>query len=370
MSAPHPEEPLLVCLQDVAPRPLDYLWPGRIVRGKLCLLDGDPDQGKSLFTLDLCARLTRGAPFLDGAPGGPPANVLLLTAEDNLDDTVLPRLQHLGGDRARVFAYQGSACAGVFTRPPSFPRDAATLEKLIRKTESQLVVLDPFLTFLDATVCSLNDQALRQALLPLVRVAEQTRCVILLVRHLTKFGGGRALYRGTGGIAIMGAARTALLLACDPEDRAIHVLAWNRNNTGPVPPALAFGIVNAGGMPELLWLGESDLTADQLLLTPPADLLPRQRAREFLQQELAQGEREVGEVRRLAKAEGLSETTLRRARRQLKVRTRRQLTAEGRTLFFWSLPEAERDPAYEELMRILPPLDLSEMTIGHHDLSL
>jgi hypothetical protein len=46
----------------IAVRPVSFLWPGRLPFGKLAILDGDPGLGKSLVALDLCARLSRGAP--------------------------------------------------------------------------------------------------------------------------------------------------------------------------------------------------------------------------------------------------------------------------------------------------------------------
>ena len=40
----------------VTSQPLTWLWPGRLALGKLAMLDADPGVGKSLLTLDLCAR--------------------------------------------------------------------------------------------------------------------------------------------------------------------------------------------------------------------------------------------------------------------------------------------------------------------------
>ena len=54
------------------PEPMSWLWPGFIpAAGKLTLLDGDPNLGKSLTTIDLAARLS-GLPFPDS---GHPAAV-------------------------------------------------------------------------------------------------------------------------------------------------------------------------------------------------------------------------------------------------------------------------------------------------------
>ena len=44
--------PIIRRLADVQPERVRWLWPGRIARGKLTILDGDPGLGKSAVTLD------------------------------------------------------------------------------------------------------------------------------------------------------------------------------------------------------------------------------------------------------------------------------------------------------------------------------
>src|SRR5262245_25403863 len=93
----------------VVAQAVSWLWPGRIPLAKLLLLDGDPDLGKSLIALDLCARLSTSRPFPDGRPGPGPANSLVLSAEDSPADTIVPRLLRLGADLQRVFVWQRQA---------------------------------------------------------------------------------------------------------------------------------------------------------------------------------------------------------------------------------------------------------------------
>ena len=52
---------------DIKSKPLRWLWPGRIPLGKVTLLIGDPGLGKSLLTIDIASRVTRGTSFPDGA---------------------------------------------------------------------------------------------------------------------------------------------------------------------------------------------------------------------------------------------------------------------------------------------------------------
>src|SRR5438309_6756561 len=94
------------CLQPVSQleaRTIAWLWPGRLALGKLAILDGDPGLGKSLLTLDLCARLSTGQPFADASPSPGPGSALVLNGEDSAEDTIRPRLRALGADNDRVF---------------------------------------------------------------------------------------------------------------------------------------------------------------------------------------------------------------------------------------------------------------------------
>src|SRR5262245_60333810 len=131
-------EARVTCLNDLVPRPVDWLWPHILPAGKLTLIDGDPSQGKSLMTLDLAARLTTARALPDGYQPPEPCGVVLVGAEDNLEDTVLPRLLAAGADPRRVHAFRGPRCHGRCQRPPVFPGDCDLLGRVGRDTGSRL----------------------------------------------------------------------------------------------------------------------------------------------------------------------------------------------------------------------------------------
>ena len=58
-------------LSDVAFRKTNWLWDHWLPLGKTALLEGDTGLGKSLLTLDLCARVTTGRPWPDGTARTP-----------------------------------------------------------------------------------------------------------------------------------------------------------------------------------------------------------------------------------------------------------------------------------------------------------
>src|SRR4051794_28634333 len=54
-----PEQPFeglrVIRAADIAPQPIEWVWPGRIARGKLTLIAGEPGLGKSQVTCEVAA---------------------------------------------------------------------------------------------------------------------------------------------------------------------------------------------------------------------------------------------------------------------------------------------------------------------------
>jgi hypothetical protein len=342
MFAPQPNDlvPGLVPAGGLVPRPIDWLWPAWLALGKLALLDGDSGLGKSLLALDLCARLSKGRPFPDDRPGPAAASSIFLTAEDDVEDTVLPRLHAAGADVNRVYVWDQRPDGEPFR----LPAGAGWLDRAVAQTKARLVVIDPIKDFLDRGVNPGSDRSVREALAPLIELGRRHRCAVLMHRHLNKSAGHRALYRGTDSIAFVSVCRSAWLAARDPHDPARCVLAEVKKNLGPARPALAYAICGGEGVtPTVAWLGPSSWAPDQLLaaaaMAPP---LPpeRERARSFLATALGGGPRTSRDLWPLAERAGLSKRTLRRARTDLKIRTVR-VWAEGQRLSYWLLPGQE-----------------------------
>jgi len=342
-------------------QPVAWLWPARLARGHLALLDGDPELGKSLVTLDLCARLSTGRAWPDGTPVETPGSAIVINAEDSDQETVCPRLRILGADLQRVFFLPRDEAGGIDFRLPS---RIAALDAVLAETGARLVVIDPITVFLDPGVNTHSDGGVRRALAPLAALARKYSCAVLMVRHLTKDGRRRALYRGLGSIGLIGSCRSAWLIAADPQLPGRRVLAQEKNNLGPPQPSLAFEVVDAGGgLPGLSWLGPTDWTADALLTavgSRPPRLGPIDRAKEFLAEALRDGSRTTRDLWAQAEPLGLTKPTLNRARKAMRLRTRR-LFADGKLTSYWMLPgqrlppgvAPEGDEAVEEGLRRL-----------------
>lgn len=332
-----------VLLSEVEPERVQWLWKDRIALGKLNLVDGDPGTGKSAVTTDLAARVSIGKRWPDGEEcqaGG----VVILSAEDGLADTIRPRFDAAGGNPEKAVALSTIPDSEGNERQVSIPEDLLAVEAAIRRVGAVLVVIDPLMAFLSGNVNSHRDQDVRRALAPLAKMAERTGSAVVIVRHLNKATGGDAIYRGGGSIGIIGAARSALLVAKDPEDDSRRILAPLKGNLSKPAPSLAFSLEEAeGGAVRVEWRGHTSYTAAALLSATTND---RQRdvldeAKEFLREVLSDGPVSARDVQQEATAAGVSKRTLDRAKAALGVRSGRKGEdgKKGGGTWFWSLPE-------------------------------
>ena len=313
-------------MSDVEPEDVRWLWGGRIPLGKLTVLEGDPKGGKSTLTLDLMARVTTGGVMPDGSATDldGPAYCVLMTAEDGLADTVRPRLDLAGADAGLVMTWEAVMSADddrPEQRLPSLPLDVVRLEGLVAELAARLVVVDALAAYLGERVDSHHDNDVRRALAPLAKMAERTGAAVVVLRHLNKSGGGKAMYRGGGSIGIGGQARAILLAGLDPNDEVgrRRVLAVTACNLAALAPSLSYEVVSESdrGPVRIAWTGTSDLSADQLLLDPTTDdeRSDRKEIAELLTSWTEDGPVAVADVRRKLRDVGLtpSDTTLQRA---------------------------------------------------------
>ena len=91
------------CAADIEPNRIDFLWPGRLARGKHTAIAGEPGDGKSQLSVSIAAAaISRGGEWPCGEGRAPIGNVIIFNAEDGAADTVVPRLMAAGADLERV----------------------------------------------------------------------------------------------------------------------------------------------------------------------------------------------------------------------------------------------------------------------------
>jgi hypothetical protein len=338
-------------LSAVAARPVEWLWPGWIPLGKLTVLDGDPGLGKSSLLLDLAARLSRGAPMPDGSTG-PEGESLILSAEDDGADTIRPRLDAAGAEAGRVHLLTHVRDRRG-ARPLEIPGDLPALDVAARRHEARLVIIDPLMSYLSG-VDAARDQDVRRALYRLARLAARRRCAVVCLRHLSKMGGDKAIYRGGGSIGIIGSARAGLLVAADPDSERHRLLAVTKANLAERPASLRFTMEPAGprGVCRVVWCGRSEYSADGLVgrMSPyRAEKLAEARselaeAEMFLREFLSDGPLSPDTIFLMGTGQGFSRRTVERAAQRIGVIRNAPNGFRGKG-YTWELPpDAGRPP--------------------------
>jgi hypothetical protein len=320
-------EPLVQCstvrLCDVPPEQVEWLWRERIAIGKLTLLVGDPGQGKSFLTLDIAARVSRGAAWPDAPKEPQPAgDVILLTAEDDLSDTVRPRLDSHAADVSRIIAIQGTKFvdeADDQQRMVNLTTDLDSIRRVIQSANKpRAIIIDPVSAYLGKTDSHKNAEV-RGVLAPLSSLAAELRVAVIAVSHLRK-GDGAALYRTMGSLAFVAAARSAWVVCRDEADQKRRLMLSLKTNIAPEIGGLAFAILPHGehGAPVVCWESEpvSDVADDVIgpkRRKPGPEATEREAAADWLREQLAKGPRAARAILDDGKAEGFSRRTLYRA---------------------------------------------------------
>jgi hypothetical protein len=301
---------------DVTTRPVEWYWKGHIPKGKLTMLDGDPDLGKSMVTMDIAARGTTGRDFPDGAPCEA-GNVLVV----NVEDTIVPRLKAHGADLNRVFILSNIPDGNGGTRLLDLPSDIPLLENKVLQRNITLLIIDPVLTMLGGDAN--KDQDARKALTPIADMAERTGTAVMGVRPLNKSIGLKAIQRGGGNMELIGVARAGLFFAEHPD--RLRVMAAHKTNLAEKPPSLSYRIVTSAvhNTARVEWMGTTDHDANSLAAgsVNPHEKTELEAAKEFLREELKDGPMWAKRVYADARDAGISERTLRRTKDARRVKS-------------------------------------------------
>jgi putative DNA primase/helicase len=321
----------IICLANIQPQPVEWLWQHRLAAGTLAMLSGKPGSGKTWVALAIAAALTRGRDPFTGEELKP-ATVLYASAEHPAAQVIQPRFAGLHGDPARLVILRRAVSANPMSSPDSALR---ALEHALQKTQPHLVILDPWDELCEA---DLDRAAQTRPLLDrLARLAELHHCCILLIRHLAKPTAGRPAHRGRSSIECSAAIRTEFLVGSSPDAPAQTALLHVKSNLGPLAPPLDYRIGEDGNFH---WTGLSNLTPQDLLAARPtgAGLPKRKFAAQWLRDCLQPGSQTQGSIEIAAERDGVCIATLRRAKFDIGVRS----SKDGKSgAWWWTLPPPE-----------------------------
>jgi putative DNA primase/helicase len=337
-------------------RSITWFWRHRFALGKVGLIAGLPDRGKGLLCADMAARATKGDEWPCGEGHAPQGNVLILSAEDDCEDTIIPRLAAAGADMGRVHILEMVRTGDDKERMFSLVDDLALLRRKIEEIgDVVFVIIDPMSAYLGVgKVDSYRTTDVRSVLAPLVKLAAEKRVFVLGVLHFNKQADvTNALLRISDSLAFVATARHCYAVVDDAENKR-RLLVKAKNNLAPDTKALAYSV-------STLCVGQDDETGESIhapriewwpkhvevstteamaaesgkLRTAPA----REVAEEFLHKMLGDGPVAKTDIMEAAEANCISEATLRRAKDDLGVIAEKDGLKGG---WRWRLPETQK----------------------------
>lgn len=312
---------------------LEWLWNGWLAAGKLHILAGMKGAGKTTAALDLLAQITVGGKWPDGTQA-PLGDVLVWSGEDDIRDTILPRIYAASGDVTRV-VYIGDVIVNGVKRGFDPGIDLPGLIKAARQIpDLKAIMIDPVVSI--GTGDSHKNAETRRGLQPLVDLGNEKGAAIIGITHFTKNTQGRdPIERVTGSLAY-GAL-----------PRVVWAAAHGENEDSPRKfVRIASNIGRCGGGFEYLLYQEPltgfDFSAQRALWGKalsgtPAELLGDAHTRsqklsaiKFLEDILASGPVPVNDIKAAATAHSLSWPTVERAKAKIG-----NIVAEQREKKWW-----------------------------------
>jgi hypothetical protein len=297
--------------------------------------------------LSLAAITSMGAPWPDGT-ASEEGSVIVLSAEDDAEDTIRPRLEAAGADLQRVYVLdavrQLDARNAPELRPFSLEKDIAKLRELLasKLQDVTLIIIDPISAYLGAAD-SHNNAEVRALLARLAELAAQHGVAIVCVSHLNKSTATEALLRVQGSIAFGAAPRAVWGVARDRTDARRRLFLPLKSNLGSDDTGFAFTVdafqLGAGiETSRIKWEGEPVLTTAAEAFA--ADVNDEERsalaeAEAFLRDELADGAVRQDRVKADAAGTGIAWRTVERAKKILAVKA----SKDGmKGPWYWQMP--------------------------------
>ena len=194
------------------------------------------------------------------------------------------------------------------------------LEQAIVQTNARLLILDPIQAYLGGGMDMNRANEARDMTKKLGLLAEKYKCAIILIGH-----------RGMGSIDFFAVARSVLLVGRIEGQKNTRAVVQIKNNLAAFGHSKAFELTEEG----FHWLGDYEITADELLggITPKAN--KKERAKQLIY-ELAETNSVVKseDIVNLAEEKGISKRTLENAKKELGIKGKR--IGES---WYWKLDE-------------------------------
>ena len=169
-----------------------------------------------------------------------------MSAEDDVADTIKPRLAAAGADMSRCHVLSAIKIKTKDGKPAlrmfDLTQDIARLEVAIQKIGNvKLVTIDPISAYMGATD-SHNNAEVRGLLAPLTEMAARHKVAVILVTHFNKSTSQEPIGRVIGSIGTVAAARAGYAVIKNDQKPEIRYLVPLKNNIGDDRMGFSFQI--------------------------------------------------------------------------------------------------------------------------------
>lgn len=340
-----PKEVSLVSMADVQPKPIEWLIPGWIPKGKITLIGADGGTGKTFLWCHIVACLSAGKPCFFEDPiefsSNPrkPMKFLVLSSEDELEEVLSERLISNGANMSNILS--------VPYTDPNFEYmkfNSETLKNTILEHRPDGCIFDPLQSFLPPNVNMGYRNQMRDALNPLVALGTETGTTMIIVMHTNKMSDRSGRGRFADSSDIFDIARSAFLLG-KTKNGSLY-LDHAKSNYAPLNKTVLYMLVDQ--VPKFLGSTEKkdwDFVHEKKLeRSAPARDEAKQMILDLLED---QGEMNIKDLNTALKEAGISDITIRRAKEELnsikKVKLYRKGLGKGKGVtWFISLPEEDK----------------------------
>lgn len=338
----------LVCLADIEEESVNWLYCPYVPRGKVTLCAAYPGVGKTYLLCYMAACVTNGKQFFNLVPfeGNLPQNVVYLTAEDGIGDTIKKRMRECGADMDRVFVVVDNKTQLMF--------DSPEIEDYMKQASPALMIFDPFQAYIGSDIDMNAPNKTNERVGHIVDLAEKYGTAVVLICHFNKNQKGDAITRVLGSTDIMGKCRSYIALGNVPGEDDIKFMSHEKSSLAKRGKTILFEIDPDNG--GIVYLGENSLTMDDYTAIrgkQKAKAAPAVEAAKLLIiNNMPEGHRPAKELYELAKANKISDSAMYRAKEELGIITKK--TEEFPPKNVWILPgheeeEQEPEPVQQEL---------------------
>lgn len=344
---------------DLQPRGIEWIWKQWLPTGKLTILAGDGGTGKTTLLLGLIAILTTRGWWPDGTLCEESGNVLIWSGEDDVEDTLLPRLIAMGADLDRVHFIHGRTNEHGEKEPFDPAEDIFLLKETVAAVGGvKLMMLDPIISAVKGDSHKAND--VRRGLQAIVDFAVEAKAAVVGITHFSKGSKGASpAERVIGSQAFTALARMVWVSAKQDggEDR---VLARAKSNISIDEGGVTYQIVESVicddlGSPitttRIEWKGLVEGNTREILnqveSSENTQVLGKSAFDEvyvLVFDLLSGGPKSVQTVKAEIKAAGQAWRTAERVKPKLNIRSRRgdELQNEDVNVWYWELPDQNR----------------------------